>query len=146
VLSLRNHSMNYEQTLAELEKEITELQEENKTVPIIVEGDRDIAALRKLEVSGEIIRFNKGLSVPDFCDTIARKYQHIILLTDWDWRGSRLCYSIKKHLENRVKCNLKYRMVFAKRCSCRTVEGLPSWIETLKNKINFESLNTFNIL
>jgi len=138
--------MNYEQTLAELEKEITELQEENKTVPIIVEGDRDIAALRKLEVSGEIIRFNKGLSVPDFCDTIARKYQHIILLTDWDWRGSRLCYSIKKHLENRVKCNLKYRKVFAKRCSCRTVEGLPSWIETLKNKINFESLNTFNIL
>jgi 5S rRNA maturation endonuclease (ribonuclease M5) len=130
--------MNYEQTLEELEEEITELQEENKTVPIIVEGDKDIAALRKLEVSGEIIRFNKGLSVPDFCDTIAQKYQHIILLTDWDWRGSRLCYSIKKHLENRVNCNLKYREMFAKRCNCRTVEGLPSWIATLMNKINSE--------
>jgi 5S rRNA maturation endonuclease (ribonuclease M5) len=128
--------MDYEQTLEELEENLIELREENKTVPIIVEGDKDIAALRKLEASGEIIRFNKGLSIPDFCDIIAQKHQHIILLTDWDWRGTRLCYSIKKHLENRVSCNLKYREVFAKRCSCRTVEGLPSWIKTLKNKIN----------
>ncbi len=121
--------MDYEQTLKELEDELTELREENKIVPIIVEGDRDIAALRKLEIS---------LSVPDFCDIIAQKYQHIIILTDWDWRGTRLCYSIKKHLENRVHCNLKHREVFAKRCSCRTVQGLPSWIETLKNKIHPE--------
>jgi 2,5-diamino-6-(ribosylamino)-4(3H)-pyrimidinone 5'-phosphate reductase len=128
--------MNYEQTLEELEEELTELREENITVPIIVEGEKDIAALRKLEVSGEIIRFNKGRSVPDFCDIIAQNHKQIILLTDWDWRGTRLCYSIKKHLENRVHCNLKHREVLAKRCSCRTVEGVPSWIETLKNKIN----------
>ena len=130
--------MDYKQTFEELEEELTELREENKTVPIIVEGEKDIAALRKLEVSGEIIRFNKGRSVPDFCDMIAQKHQNIILLTDWDWRGGRLCLSIKKHLENRVVCNLRYREVFAKRCICRTVEGLPSWIETLKKKIKPE--------
>lgn len=130
--------MDYEQTLEELEKELAELQEENKTVPIIVEGDKDTAALRKLKISGEIIRFNKGHSIADFCDIIAQKYQNIILLTDWDWRGSRLCYSLKKHLENRVHCNLNYREKFAKRCICRQVEGLPSWIETLKNKIHPE--------
>jgi 5S rRNA maturation endonuclease (ribonuclease M5) len=130
--------MDYEQTLEELEEALTELQEENKTVPIIVEGDKDITALRKLEVPGEIIRLNKGRSVTDFCDIIAQKHQNIILLTDWDWRGGRLCLSIKKHLENRVDCNLKYRKVFAKRCICRTVEGLPSWIDTLKQKINLE--------
>jgi len=130
--------MDYEQTLEELEEALTELREENTIVPIIVEGDKDIAALRKLEVSGEIIRFNKGRSVPDFCDTIAQKHQNIILLTDWDWRGGRLCLSIKKHLENRVACNLRYREVFAKRCPCRTVEGLPSWIATLRKKIKGE--------
>jgi 5S rRNA maturation endonuclease (ribonuclease M5) len=130
--------MDYEQTLEELEELLTELREENKTVPIIVEGDKDITALRKLEVPGEIIRLNKGRSVTDFCDIIAQKHQNIILLTDWDWRGGRLCLSIKKHLENRVDCNLKYRKVFAKRCICRTVEGLPSWIDTLKQKINLE--------
>jgi 5S rRNA maturation endonuclease (ribonuclease M5) len=130
--------MDYEQTLEELEEALTELREENETVPIIVEGDKDIAALRKLEVGGEIIRFNKGRSIPDFCDIIAQKNQHIILLTDWDWRGNRLCHSIKKNLENRVNCSLRYRDVFRKRCICRTVEGLPSWLETLKNKINPE--------
>ncbi|VVB60652.1 Ribonuclease M5 [uncultured archaeon] len=130
--------MDYEQTLEELEEVLTELREENKTVPIIVEGDKDIAALRKLEMPGEIIRFNKGRSVPDFCDIIAQKHKNIILLTDWDWRGNRLCLSIKKHLENYVNCNLKYREVFTKRSICRTVEGLPSWIETLKNKIHPE--------
>lgn len=128
--------MDYEQTLEELEEELNELRDDNKTVPIIVEGEKDIAALRKLAISGEIIRFNKGRSVSDFCDIIAQNHQQIILLTDWDGRGTRLCYSIKKHLENRVHCNLKHREVFAKRCSCRTVEGVPSWIETLKNKIN----------
>jgi len=92
----------YEQTEEELEDELTELREENKTLPIIVEGDKDIAALRKLEITGEIIRFNKGLSVPDFCDIIAQTHQHIILLTDWIGEGPGLCYSIKKHLENRV--------------------------------------------
>ena len=58
--------MDYEQKLEELEETLIELREENKTVPIIVEGDKDIAALRRLEVTGEIIRFNKGQSVSRF--------------------------------------------------------------------------------
>jgi 5S rRNA maturation endonuclease (ribonuclease M5) len=126
--------MNDEESLEELEEALMELKEENKTVAIIVEGDKDIAALRKLEIPGEIIRFNKGQSVSDFCDTIAQKHQRIILLTDWDWRGGRLCLSIKKHLENRVQCNLRYREIFAKRCACRTMEGIPSWLATLRKK------------
>jgi 5S rRNA maturation endonuclease (ribonuclease M5) len=123
-------------TLEELEELLTELREENKTVPIIVEGEKDIAALRKLELTGELIRFNTGQSVADFCDAIALKYQKIILLTDWDWRGGRLGSQIKKHLENRVECNMSYRQSFAQRCTCRTVEGIPSWLATLQKKIN----------
>ncbi|HER45314.1 MAG TPA: topoisomerase [Thermoplasmatales archaeon] len=126
--------MNDQQTLEELEQLLDALREDNTTVPIIVEGDKDIAALRKLELKGEIIRFNKGQSVSDFCDDIAQKHQKIILLTDWDWRGGRLGSSIKKHLENRVECNITYRQMFAKRCMCRTVEGIPSWLETLQRK------------
>lgn len=128
--------MDDEQTLQILEETLVELREENKNVPIIVEGDKDTTALHKLEITGEIIRFNKGQSVSDFCDTIAQKHQKIILLTDWDWRGGRLGSSIKKHLENRVECNLRYRQMFAQRCTCRTVEGMPSWLETLRRKVN----------
>ena len=124
--------------LEEIEELLDELRQENTTIPIIVEGDKDVAALRRLELTGEVIRFNKGQSVSDFCDDIAQKYQKIIVLTDWDWRGGRLGSSIKKQLENRVNCDMRYRQMFAKRCVCRTVEGIPSWLQTLQKKVQGE--------
>jgi len=127
--------MDYEKSLEDLEEALFELREENKTVPIIVEGDKDIEALRKLDITGEIIRFNVGLSIPDFCDMISQKYKNIILLTDWDKKGGYLCSTIKKNLESRVGCNTRYREIFAKRSMIRTLEGLPSWLETLRKKI-----------
>ena len=127
--------MDYEKSLEDLEKIILELREENKTVPIIVEGEKDVEALRKLNITGEIIRFNIGMSIPDFCDMISQKYKNIILLTDWDRKGGYLCSTIKKNLESRVGCNTRYREIFAKKSMIRTLEGLPSWIETLRKKI-----------
>lgn len=127
--------MDYEKILEDLEKAISDLIEENKTVPIIVEGNKDIEALKKLGITGEIISFNMGLSIPDFCDMIAQKYKHIILLTDWDKKGGYLCYTIKKNLESRVECNTKYREIFATKTMIRTIEGLPSWIKTFRKKL-----------
>ena len=130
--------MDSTQALEELEEALAGLREENRTTPIIVEGEKDIAALRALEVTGEIIRFNKGQSVSDFCDVISQKHRKIILLTDWDRRGGRLCIQLKKNLENRVDIDVSYRGVFAKRCPCRTVEGMPSWLWTLRKKAEGE--------
>ena len=83
--------MDYKKSLEELEKGLNELREENKTVPIIVEGEKDIDALRKLSIFGEIIRVNTGVSLTDFCDQLAGKYRDIIILTDWDRKGGFLC-------------------------------------------------------
>ena len=132
---LRIHYMDYEKSLEDLEKALFDLREENKTIPIIVEGNKDIAALHKLDIIGEIIRLNQGMSIPDFCDMIAQKYKSIILLTDWDRKGGYLCSTIKKYLGGLVNCNTRYREIFAKRSMIRTLEGLPSWIQTLKQKI-----------
>jgi 2,5-diamino-6-(ribosylamino)-4(3H)-pyrimidinone 5'-phosphate reductase len=128
--------MDYKNSLEELEKLLSELQEENKSIPIIVEGDKDVAALRKLDIKGTIISTNTGRSLADFCDRIAENYKDIIILTDWDWRGGRLCHTIRKNLEGRVNCNIRYRELFARYTMIRTVEGLPSWIETIKKKLN----------
>jgi 5S rRNA maturation endonuclease (ribonuclease M5) len=128
--------MNYLKSLEDLEKAIEELREENKKTPIIVEGVKDIEALRKLGIAGEIIRYNAGVSVANFCDVISRKYKSIILLIDWDRKGGFLFSTLKKNLENRVSCNVKYREVFAKNSMIRTIEGLPSWIKTLKMKVD----------
>ena len=127
--------MDYKKSLEEIEKTVLELQEENKTVPIIVEGEKDTEALRKLGINGIIISVNAGVSLSDFCDKIAKKYKHVILLTDWDRRGGYLCHTIKRNLEGRVNCNTHYREVFAKNAMIRTVEGLPSWIDTMNGKL-----------
>jgi 5S rRNA maturation endonuclease (ribonuclease M5) len=127
--------MDYKKSLEEIEKTVLELQEENKTVPIIVEGEKDTEALRKLGINGIIISVNAGVSLSDFCDKIAQKYKHVILLTDWDRRGGYLCHTIKRNLEGRVNCNTHYREVFAKNAMIRTVEGLPSWIDTMNGKL-----------
>lgn len=127
--------MDYKKSLEDLEKAISELRDENKEIPIIVEGDKDIEALRKLDINGTIISVNAGTSLTDFCDKIADKYNDVIILTDWDRRGGYLCHTIKKNLEGRVNCNIYYRGIFAKNSMIRTIEGLPSWIETMKQKI-----------
>ena len=127
--------MDYKKSFDELEEALSELIEENKIIPIVVEGEKDISALKKLGVNGVIISINSGLSLTDFCDFLARDYKDIIILTDWDRRGGFLCHTIRKNLEGRVSCNLYYRQVFARNSMIRTVEGLPSWFETLKEKI-----------
>jgi len=131
--------MDYKKSFEELEKILFELIEENKKIPIVVEGDKDVFSLRKLGVTGEIITTNSGLSIIDFCDKIAKDYKEIILLTDWDRKGGFICYTIQRNLQGRVKCNLYYRELFAIKAMTKTVEGLYSWFNTIKEKIEFNN-------
>ena len=129
--------MDYKKSLEDIEKALTELQEENKNIPILVEGDKDIEALYKLNIKGTILSVNKGISLTNFCDNLAQDYKEIIILTDWDRKGGHLCHKITKNLEGRVNCNTKFRELFARYTMIRTVEGLPSWIDTIKKRILF---------
>ncbi|PNX49355.1 MAG: hypothetical protein BV457_01995 [Thermoplasmata archaeon M9B1D] len=127
--------MDYKKSLEEIEKALIELREENKKIPVIVEGEKDIEALKKLGVTGVIISLNSGSSLIDFCDKIAREYKDIIILTDWDKKGGFLCSTIRRNLQGRVFCNTYYREIFAKSSMIKTVEGLPSWVMTMNEKI-----------
>ena len=128
--------MDYEKSFEDLKKALAELSEDNKVIPIIVEGEKDIDALRKLGIIGTIISLNAGLSLTDFCDTVASTYKEVIILTDWDKKGGYLCHTIKKNLQGRVKCNTLYREIIAKNSMTKTVEGLPSWIVTMNEKLS----------
>lgn len=127
--------MNYQLALEEIEKTLDELRLDNQTIPIIVEGEKDVQALRKLGLVGEIIRFNQGMTIAAFCDMIAQQYKEVIILTDWDRRGGYLCHTIERNIRSRVKCNMRYRETFATRIPNKTVEGIPTWLENIKNKI-----------
>ena len=126
--------MDYNRSLEDVQKALSELVEENKNIPVIVEGEKDVNALRKLGLSGEIITLNSGVTLIDFCDKIAEQYDEIIILTDWDRKGGFLYRTIERNLEGRVKVNTYFREVFSKNVMSRTLEGLPSWLETMSEK------------
>ena len=65
--------MDYKKSLEEIEKALVNLKEDNINIPIIVEGEKDIEALKKIGITGTIIRVNAGVSLIDFCDKIARR-------------------------------------------------------------------------
>ena len=133
--------MDLETSLEEIEKSLEELREENKLVPIIVEGKKDVAALRVLGCTGLIITVNKGVSLTDFCDDIASMYDSVVLLTDWDRRGGSLCKRMMRLLKGRVMFNIQYRELFAKHAMTRKVEGLPAWLETMKQRLESSDHN-----
>jgi len=126
--------MDYNESFKEIEKTLSEIREENKRIPIVVEGEKDKEALHKLDINGTIITVNSGVSLTDFCDKLAQNYKEILILTDWDRRGGYLCHTIKKNLEGRVNCNTYYREILAKNTVIKTIEGLPSWLKTMQEK------------
>ena len=78
---------------------LSELLEDNLLgIPIIVEGKKDIAALRKLGFEGTIEQLNRGWDLDRFCTYLYETYgtrneqggAAIELLMDWDRTGGRL--------------------------------------------------------
>lgn len=126
--------MNIEESLDEVQKTIADLIEKNVTIPIIVEGKKDKRSLKKIGVKGKIIELNKGLSLSDFCDSLVKQYDEIIILTDWDRRGGMLCYRIKELLKGRIQYDTTFRERLGKHAMIKTVEGLFSWLNTMNNK------------
>lgn len=96
-----NHSV----YLLELEraKRLMELletiNEKNKSIPVIVEGKKDLLALRSLGFTGEIITVHSGKGLYDFCHNISEKFREVILLLDWDDNGDNLQKKISSHLQ-----------------------------------------------
>ena len=123
--------MDYKSSLDEVLEIIDELSEENKKIPILVEGGKDKKALKKLNIKGKIITINSGKNLIDFCDRLSKKYDEIIILTDWDRKGGFLRKRIQENLNGRIKCITKFRRLLSKNTMIKTVEGLPSYIKTM---------------
>ncbi|MEM1513611.1 MAG: toprim domain-containing protein [Candidatus Thermoplasmatota archaeon] len=122
-----------EENLYKLEKTLEELKEKNRSIPIIVEGERDVKALHNLDIKGEIITIHGKL--PNLCDEIAIKYKEVIILTDWDEEGWKLCKRIEENLKGRIKCITDYRIIFSQFINSKNVEGIPKFIKNLRKKV-----------
>jgi len=115
-------------------------EESAKGTPIIVEGKKDIKALRVLAVEGKVISAKTGGKC--FLDVVSEVEKmgarEVILLLDFDRRGIELTKNLKQHLE---KTGIKPNLTFWSELSSlvgnevKDVEGLATYMETLKRKI-----------
>jgi 5S rRNA maturation endonuclease (ribonuclease M5) len=107
---------------------------------IIVEGQKDCRALRRLGINGKIL--TAKTSKKSFLDLTAeierRPGPQVILLLDFDRRGKELTKRLVQHLETmRIKTNKDYwkeLQVLIGR-DVKDIEGIPTYLITLNQKL-----------
>ena len=104
--------------------------------PIIVEGKKDVQALKRLNVLGTTITLkNTGKIIEDALDEL--QTSEVIVFVDFDDHGTELTKEILHHMERRgTRTNLVFwKQVRALvRRDIKDVEGLPSYLNNLKQK------------
>ena len=129
--------------LRELIVELAELNcREYGHVPVIVEGKRDRKALLTLGFGGEIITYNQGKGVHDFCEGILESYSEVVLLMDWDREGDALHKKLGRELKGHWEVFGRFREVLRLMCQkeVKDVEGLPALLRRLETGMVEESL------
>lgn len=127
--------MRIEEELEEVQQILGVLREENEDIPIIVEGRKDVSALRSLGLKGEIIRIKKRRTVFHIIESLRGDYDEVIVMTDWDNTGGKLAYRIKKACKaNDIKCIERYRKRLIKylKKEIKDVESIPKFISRAK--------------
>jgi 5S rRNA maturation endonuclease (ribonuclease M5) len=116
-----------------LKKVFEAIYEINKRIPIIVEGRRDVRALRTIGLVGDIITLHSGKGLYEFCDDIAERFHKIIILLDWDEKGESLHKKISIHLKGMWEEFSAFREIIKILCQkdIKDIEGIPILLERL---------------
>ena len=109
---------------------LRELRLLNDEIPVIVEGRRDVAALRRLGLRGTIATVHCGQSVAAFGEQIARRYSSVVLLLDWDRRGRHLHAQLTRQLEADWEeyDYIRQDLIGLCKSAISCVEELPAWL------------------
>ncbi|HUJ78936.1 MAG TPA: hypothetical protein VLY45_01325 [Nitrospiria bacterium] len=102
----------------------------NDDIPVIVEGRRDVAALRHLGLRGTIHMLHCGQTVAAFGERLDRRVPMVILLLDWDRRGRQLHAQLTRHLEaDWEEYNyIRQELISLCKSAISSVEELPAWL------------------
>lgn len=111
-----------------------------KGIPIVVEGKNDVETLKMLGIEGITISAKTGgKSLLDVVSEVEKLgVQEAILLFDFDRRGREWTKRVKLHLEKvGITPNLTFwsELLILVGRDVKDIEGLASYVETLKSKI-----------
>ncbi len=128
--------------LESLERIILELQTlADSGAIIVVEGRRDVKSLQSLGIKGDI-RLASQQPLFGFTETLSKSGKKIILLTDWDKKGSIVAQKIIGYLLSygimpNIYIRSKIQVLVKKRI--KDIESLNSYV----NKLRYEVQGTF---
>ncbi len=117
---------------------LRKIKSERKDIPIIVEGRKDVKALRSLGIERDIIRIKKGKSIFRIIEELRGEHEKVIIMTDWDTTGGKLCYKIKKACEsNAIVYDVDHRKQMIKflKKEVKDVESIPSFIKRAETEL-----------
>ena len=106
--------------------------------PVVVEGKRDVTALRNLGYGGQLVRLNDGQSILYTVEKLVRRNgigSMFIILMDWDRTGEKLAKRLKVYGDScDLVPNLHIRRDLAALCSkdITCIEELPTFVNMLK--------------
>jgi len=103
---------------------------------VIVEGKRDMQALRALGLPGPVIMASRRRAL-DLAEDVARSYREIILLTDWDGKGDEMCRTIECHLRSvgsKPDKEIRSRLKKLVKKEIKDVESLSRYAERMREQ------------
>ena len=116
------------------------LEESSKGIPIVVEGKKDVKALRAFGLTGTLITVKTGGKsfLDAVCEIEKVGVPEVILFLDFDRRGKEGTKRLKQSLERvKIKPNTKLWRTLAatvgKEIQC--IESLTAYLRTLHEKI-----------
>lgn len=124
-----------EERLEQLEKVFDNLEDLSATIPVIVEGIRDVGALKRMGITKNVIALNRGVSVFAFCEQISKHHSKAVILTDWDRRGGQLARMLREALmANGVEAidGIRTQVVILSKKDVKDIESMPTYLERLR--------------
>ncbi len=120
--------MSARDNIEKLVKSLRDLRERNRSVPIVVEGMKDVRALRSLGFDGEIIRLHSNSTMEEFSRNLSKDHEEVILLLDWDDKGKRLTSNLTRYLSTYgIRADYDFwKLCFSMVSQMSNVESLPS--------------------
>ena len=112
-------------------------------VPLLVEGRRDVRALRRLGFTGPLETVNRGWSLERLVTHLFEQYgaRHpvdggptVVLLMDWDRTGGRLQRTLQdkfQSLDVTVDASLRRRLMVTLKPETKVVEGMIGLVDAL---------------
>ena len=105
---------------------------------VVVEGERDRAALSALYIRGDIVALHNGRPLAHVAHQIAERARTVVILTDWDTKGGQLARRFRVFLEAMpltLDLDSRRRLSKAVRGEVAHVEGLAGWARRSADRV-----------